>query len=102
MERICDFKEMRTDPRITYKEFKNLIAKALKMRSRKKHIELLFKIMDQDNSGQIHAHDLYRVSSQVQDKPLDMEEARNIIINCSESSRFITKNEFMHIIKRAK
>ena len=31
-----------------------------------------------------------------------MEEARNIVVNCSESSKFITKNEFMHIIKRAK
>ena len=31
-----------------------------------------------------------------------MEEARNIIINCSQSSKFITKNEFMYIIKQAK
>ena len=62
IQRICDFKDMRSDPRINFEEFKRLTFKAMKTRSRKKHIALLFKIMDQDNTGRVHAHNLCRVS----------------------------------------
>ena len=37
---------MRSDPRIDFEEFKRLSFKAMKMRSKKHHINLLFKIID--------------------------------------------------------
>ena len=102
IQRICDLKDMRNDPRINFEEFKRLTFKAMKTRSRKKHIALLFKIMDQDNTGRVHAHNLCRVSSQIQEEPLTMQKAKKTVRNCSQNSQFITGEEFMYIIKQAK
>ena len=94
------FREMRGDPRIDFEQFKKLLVKAMRMRQTKKQVDLLFNIMDADSDNKIRSYDLRRVSGLVSPSPMSMKEAQEILLNCSLSSQYMTREEFHYVIKQ--
>ena len=62
-------------------------------------MRLLFDILDTNKNGRIHAYDLTRVSSLI-NEDLSLRQARKVVRNCSPSGEYITFKEFLYVMTR--